>query len=168
MYNKPSEIDFAQDKGTLTHVLIAVGCERFGPDATPSEVLSLRDYCFAGPRLSPVYGRARAQFALTSTAAYFRRFGPTGWKFLGSEVIAGDVAFDLLWTRNGMVFADEVKSGMFGIDLGERRLKAQVDAQADVGRNAWGSSFLGVRPVVMGSKFASKHIEEKHLVRAKS
>lgn len=168
MNSKPSEIDLAQDRGTLTHALIAVGCELFGPDATPSQVLSLRNNCFAGPRLSPVHRQARAQFALTGAAAYFRRFGPSGWKLMGSEVIEGDVAFDLLWTKDGSVFADEVKSGMFGIDLGEQRLEAQVDAQADVGRNTWGESFLGVRPVVLGSMFASKTIKEKDLVRAKS
>ncbi len=86
---------------------------------------------------------------------------------MGSEVIEGDVAFDLLWTRNGSVFADELKSGMVGIELGEQRLNAQVNAQAEVGRSTWGELFLGVRPVVLGSMFASKTIKEKELVRAK-
>lgn len=157
-------IELARDRGVVVHALIAEIARRLGPDPSPAAIVALARRLLFNSRLKPVYRQSHAQFVITCSAAYFRRFAPSGWTFMDSERVCRGVAFDLLWTRRGHIFADEIKTGIYGADIGASRLQAQASAQAEAGHLEWGSSFLGVRPVALGGTHSSKTIEERDLV----
>jgi hypothetical protein len=64
---------------------------------------------------------------------------------LGSEVILGDVALDLLWQHGSRLEADEVKSSASAPTLWRATAEAQAAAQARAARQHFGSAFAGVR-----------------------
>jgi hypothetical protein len=77
--------------------------------------------------LAPVHRQALLPFVVPMAASYLRHFKRPGWRFLGSEVIVGDVALDLLWQRGSRLEADEVKSSASTPTLWRAAAEAQLD-----------------------------------------
>ena len=143
----------ASDVGTATHALIAALAIRFGT-ATPEQVWRVGRASLLGPNLScPGRQALRAQ-VLSRAAVYFRDFARPGWKLVGTEVVAGDVAFDLLWERDGHLEADEIKTGRLRpADLRRARIQAQSQLEAGIGE--YGEAFDAVRGVVLTRPWTS-------------
>lgn len=159
------EIQLAQERGTVVHLLIAATCERFGARASADDVTSVALGQLRANSQNIVMNRSRLAYVETAAAAYFHWFSPHGWNFIGAEVIRHGVAFDLVWERDGRVLADELKSGLGSLGPGDQELRAQLESQAEAGFAEWGESFAGVRAVLLGGIDGSHEIEEKDLVR---
>lgn len=162
----PSNLKLAQNRSTLVHVLVGHVADRFGPWATSQDVTKTANRLLDFGRMAPVHRMSQLAFIETAATAYFHWFSPRGWTFVGYEQIHHGVAFDLVWARAGLIFADELKSGVHEFGPARSRLRSQVESQAEAGRLEWGDAFLGVRPVQLGSANSSHEIEEKDLVKA--
>jgi hypothetical protein len=133
-------------RGALCHRLIAELCaheitmtgsiEPFAAAVLPAE-------------LAPVHRQALLAFVVPMAASYLRHFSRPGWQFLGSEVIVGEVALDLLWQRGSRLEADEVKSSASAPTLGRAAAEVQAATQARCGRRHFGDAFAGVRITVL-------------------
>jgi len=78
------------------------------------------------------------------------RFDPRpDWAFVGAELVVDDVAIDLLWSRDGYVRADELKSGP--LSTSNRR---QAHNIADVCADAFGAASTGVRLISLAPSAA--------------
>jgi hypothetical protein len=95
--------------------------------------------------------QSRRQRVSTSVASYFARFRrDDDWQFLGAEVNVDDVRLDLLWIhRDGRIQADEVKTGVGAVFAKERSLRIQIESQVRAGRTVFGTTFEGVRAVLL-------------------
>lgn len=129
-------------RGALCHRLIAELCTREITDIPSIEALALT---MLPERLAPVHRQALLAFVLPMGASYLRHFSRPGWRFLGSEVIVGNVALDLLWQRGSRLEADEVKSSASEPTLWRAAAEAQAAAQVRAGRRHFGTDFAGVR-----------------------
>lgn len=160
------EIHLAQERGTVVHLLIAATCERFGARASADQVTLIARDLLRVSGQNIVMNRSKMAYVETAAAAYFHWFSPHGWRFVGAEVVRHGVAFDLVWEQGGRVIADELKSGLSSLGLGDQRLRAQLEAQAEAGFREWGEAFAGVRAVLLGGIDGSHEVEERKLVRA--
>jgi hypothetical protein len=133
-------------RGTFCHQLIAELCKR---QITGSPAIEAAALALAPARLAAVHRQALLSFVVPMAASYVRHFARPGWRFLGAEVIVGDVALDLLWQRRGRLEADEVKSSASEPTAWRPAAEAQALAQAHAGREHYGSSFAGVRIVAL-------------------
>lgn len=129
-------------RGALCHTLIAEICAREITDPRSIEELAT---AMLPAGLAPVHRQALLTFLVPMTASYLRHFSRPGWRFLGSEVIVGDVALDLLWQRGSRLEADEVKSSASTPTQWRAAAQAQAAAQARAGRRHFGGTFAGVR-----------------------
>lgn len=129
-------------RGTLCHQVIGVLAARgtwSHADIEETSRALMRD------GLAPTHQASVLGFVVPAVASYHRHFDRPGWRFLGAEVIADGVAFDLVWQRGPWIEADEVKSGA---DTGPGWREAallQAEAQLAAGRNHYGDAFRGVR-----------------------
>jgi hypothetical protein len=133
-------------RGALCHTLIAEICAREITDPHSIEALAAT-VLPAG--LAPVHRQALLTFLVPMAGSYLRHFSRPGWRFLGSEVIVGDVALDLLWQHGSRLEADEVKSSASTPTLWRAAAQAQAAAQAGAGRRHFGEAFAGVRIAVL-------------------
>lgn len=140
-----STIELAQADGTAIHLFVALIAGKFGASASVAQILEA-SVVLHTKGLAPVYRQAIMQRVVTAASRYFTRFSPRGWRFVGSEVIVGGVALDLLWESNGYLMADEIKTGAVAL-FGEGDLELQVAGQLQAGREEWGDAFLGVRSI---------------------
>jgi hypothetical protein len=131
-------------RGTLCHRVIAELCARGTTDPRSIETVAA---AMLPVGLAPVHRQALMTFVVPMAASYVRHFRRSGWRFLGSEVIVGDVALDLLWQRGNRLEADEVKSSASTPTLWRAGAEAQAAAQARAARRHFGSGFSGVRIV---------------------
>lgn len=129
-------------RGTLCHRLIAEICAREITEIRSIETVAV---AILPARLAPVHRQALLAFVVPMAASYLRHFSRPGWRFLGSEVIVGDVALDLLWRRGSRLEADEVKSSASAPTLWRAAAEAQAAAQASCARRHFGGAFAGVR-----------------------
>lgn len=144
-WNDQVQLEWAADSGIAIHALIAAAAAQFGPKAHVGQLQKLAG-ALISERLAPVYRQSLKQRVVTAATRYFTRFGPVGWTFVGSEVVVGEVALDLVWTRGGLVMADELKTGAVSL-FGEDELKLQIEAQLAAARSRWGEAFHGVRSI---------------------
>jgi hypothetical protein len=139
-----------QSVGTVAHVVIqeAVGRPNVPePQAIVDAALSLIPLSVA-----TVHRLAAAQRAATLAANYLQRFDPRpGWRLGGIEAVFEDVSVDIVWLSDGVVTFDEIKTGPSAHALSNRAVAAQVTAQLDVGRKAFGVHFAGVRLVALSA-----------------
>ncbi len=143
--------------GVVTHELIAWVASSVGGSASPDQVAEAASRFEFGSFSTPVRQVRKAR-ATTLAARYFRRFGRPGWTFVGSEIVVGDVALDLLWEKQGAFEADEIKSGFEAGDVMDREAQVQAQGQAEAGRSEFGSSFRGVRLVLLTSPASSSFV----------
>ena len=143
--------------GVVTHELIAWVASSAGGSASPDQVVEAASRFEFGSFSTPVRQVRKAR-ATTLAARYFRRFGRPGWTFVGSEIVVGDVALDLLWEKQGAFEADEIKSGFEAGDVMDREARVQAQGQAEAGRSEFGSSFRGVRLVLLTSPASSSFV----------
>jgi hypothetical protein len=129
-------------RGALCHRLIAEICTREITDTRSIEVLAT---AMLPTRLAPVHRQALLTFLVPMAGSYLRHFSRPNWRFLGSEVIVGPVALDLLWQHGSRLEADEVKSSASTPTLWRAAAQAQAAAQAHAGRRHFGEAFAGVR-----------------------
>jgi hypothetical protein len=129
-------------RGALCHCLIAEIC---ASDITKTSSIEALAAAMLPAGLAPVHRQALLAFVVPMAASYLRHFSRPGWRFLGSEVIVGDVALDLLWQRGSRLEADEVKSSASAPALWRAVAEAQAAAQARAGRQHFGGAFAGVR-----------------------
>lgn len=106
---------------------------------------------------SPVSGArapsVRMQVA-SAAGTYLRRFSPDA-ELIGVERPLGAGVADLVWSHDGSIVIDEIKSGT--CVLGDPPLVAQVARFLDGGRGEWGEAFSGVRLVPL-SKPSGAHL----------
>lgn len=133
-------------RGVLCHRLIAELCAR---EITEPHAIEALAAGLLPPRLAAVHRQALLSFVVPMAASYLRHFARPGWRFLGAEVIVGDVALDLLWQRGGRLEADEVKSSASQPAAWRPAAEAQALAQASAARKHFGSPFAGVRIVAL-------------------
>ncbi len=102
------------------------------------------------PQVAPVYQLSMRAWISSSIARYRHRFErESRWRFVGAELIVGDVALDLLWIdASGRIEADELKTGPQPAGSINRSI-AQATAQARIGSAALGRRFDAVRLVVL-------------------
>lgn len=143
--------------GVVTHELIAWVAASAGGTATPDQFGEAASRFEFGSFSTPVRQVRKAR-ATTLAARYFRRFGRPGWTFIGSEIVVGDVALDLLWEKQGAFEADEIKSGFEAGDVMDEESRTQAQEQAVAGRTKFGSPFLGVRLVLLTSPASSSFV----------
>jgi hypothetical protein len=129
-------------RGALCHRLIAEICAREITDTHSIEALAA---AMLPTRLALVHRQALLTFLVPMAGSYLRHFSRPGWRFLGSEVIVGSVALDLLWQQGSRMEADEVKSSASIPTLWRAAAQAQAAAQARAGRRHFGEVFAGVR-----------------------
>ncbi|HEV3321088.1 MAG TPA: hypothetical protein VG147_02725 [Solirubrobacteraceae bacterium] len=129
-------------RGTLCHRLIAEICVCEITDTRSIEALAA---AMLPAGLAPVYRQALLTFLVPMAGSYLRHFSRPGWRFLGSEVIVGPIALDLLWQHGSRLEADEVKSSASTPTLWRDAAQAQAAAQARAGRRHFGEAFAGVR-----------------------
>lgn len=146
--------------GTLTHELIAAIARRYGGAPSPADVLELASKFDFGRFSSPIR-MARRQRAVTLAGAFFSYFGRPGWSVVGSEVVVGEVALDLLWEKAGALEADEVKTGSRAAAGYLNEAKAQAQGQAEVARQYLGEAFRGVRLVLLKAPSTSLTVSPK-------
>lgn len=145
-----SELKQASELGTRIHEAIGLVAQAHGSCASPQQVMSVTKQLDFGRGRSPNQA-AKRQRTITAAAAYFRNFARPGWKYEGREVIVDDVALDLLWSNGGRLQADEIKTGFSAVEQGETLARRQAESQCGAGRTRFGSSFEGVRVVLLGS-----------------
>ncbi len=133
-------------RGALCHRLIAEICAR---EITEPHSIETLAGAMLPARLAPVHRQALLAFVVPMAASYLRHFRRPGWRFLGSEMIVGDVALDLLWQRESRLEADEVKSSASAPTLWRAAAEAQAAAQAHAARRHFGGAFAGVRIVAL-------------------
>lgn len=131
-------------QGEATHALIQTIAARFGSAPTPIQIVEAsRD---SRPKQANQNRGAALRTASTTRAArYFKDFPRPGWTLLGVEVNVGDVRFDLVWIKDGLVEADEIKSGRIGAWTQAEHVRIQLFEQFLAGKHHWGSAFNGVR-----------------------
>jgi hypothetical protein len=139
-------------RGALCHSLIAELCAREITDPSAIEGFARG---LLPPRLAVVHRQALLSFLVPMAASYLRHFARPGWRFVGSEVIVGDVALDLLWQRAGHLEADEVKSSASQSQAFMSAAQEQALAQAHAARGHFGPEFAGVRIVALAKPPAS-------------
>lgn len=144
------ELRLDQEAGRATHALIGALCAAWGPAAHAADVWAEARKMAAG-RLPAVYRQSARQRVATAAATYFREFARPGWRFEGAEVIVGDLALDLLWSKSGHLEADEIKSGLAAPQDWRHAVRQQAAAQADAARAVYGSAFRGVRAVLLAA-----------------
>lgn len=144
--------------GTLTHDLIAEIASEKGGGAGPNEVLDVALKFDFGSYSRPTT-MARKQRAITLSGVFFSRFGRPGWSFVGSEVIVGDVALDLLWEREGALEADEIKTGSSAAAEYRDEAAAQARSQAEAASECLGPAFRGVRLVLLKAPSSCLHVD---------
>ena len=133
-------------RGSLCHQLIAELCDRAITD--PHEIEPLARSVLP-PRLAVVRRQALLSFLVPMAGSYLRHFARPDWRFMGSEIIVGSVALDLLWQRGERLEADEVKSCASGAEGWLPAAEAQAREQALACRVHFGSRFAGVRVVAL-------------------
>jgi hypothetical protein len=141
-----SDVWAPQERGRLCHLLIGELCAK--RISEPSAIEGVARGLLA-PTLAAVHRQALLSFIVPMAASYLRHYGRPGWRFLGSEVIVGDVALDLLWQRENRLEADEVKSSAAQPAQWLPAAEAQARAQAQAAREHYGSAFAGVRVVAL-------------------
>ena len=134
------------ERGRLCHLLISELCAKRASDPHAVETVARG---LLPPTLSPVHRQALLSFIVPMGASYLRHYARPGWRFLGSEVIVGDVALDLLWQRGSRLEADEVKSSAAQPAEWMPAAEAQARAQVQAARAHYGSAFAGVRVVAL-------------------
>ena len=136
-------------RGALCHRLIAEICAREITEPRSIETLAAT---MLPAGLAPVHRQALLAFVVPMAASYLRHFSRPGWRFLGSEVIVGDVALDLLWQRGSRLEADEVKSSASTPTLwraAAQRAGRRPGARAPT--QHFGDAFAGVRITALAS-----------------
>ncbi len=135
--------------GSLTHAVVASLLEKGLPlsiDAARAET-----DIHLPPDLATVYRQAIRQKVGSAVSRYDQRFARVGWQFAGSEVFAGDVAFDLLWiSPAGQLEADELKTGL-NAERHISTVSAQCQSQVAEGNQIYGERFSGVRLVLLAA-----------------
>lgn len=135
--------------GILAHAVIAAALSDGLSLLDPAAVRRTTDRLLPD-RLGSTYRLALRQRAVAAAARYVSRFGRgDGWRFLGAEVFAGEVRLDLVWLdSHGRVEADELKTGV-GALVHLETARAQAEAQAVLGRQAFGPAFACVRLLLL-------------------
>jgi hypothetical protein len=133
-------------RGALCHRLIAELCER---DVADPHAIEAHARPLLPRGLAQVHEQALLAFLVPMAGSYLLRFRRPGWRFVGSEVIVGGVALDLLWEASGRLQADEVKSSVSIATAWRPHAAEQARAQAVVGRAHYGEAFEGVRVVAL-------------------
>jgi len=152
-----SPVITGSDTGTITHQLISLCLNTFGPQPTPEQVLdSAGAISISG---SIVHRQVLRMNSVTLAATYFREFVLGEAEFLGSEVWVGHVPVDLVWNRAGMIFIDEIKTGRTPAGVGIEAVEAQVREQWSCGSEEFGRAFGGVRAILLERVNASFHID---------
>lgn len=139
-------------RGSLCHQLLARLCERGITD--PHEIEPVARSVLP-PRLAVVHRQALLSFLVPMAGSYLRHFARPDWQFMGSEVIVGPVALDLLWRRGERIEADEVKSCASHTEGWLSAAEAQAREQAIAAREHFGPKFAGVRIVALAIPPAS-------------
>lgn len=134
--------------GTATHRLIAL-CALLDPWPTAELILAVAE------RHLPLRRNTNSRQALLTAATsmagiYFRRYRMADTTLEAIEEPVADLRLDLVWrTDNGLLIADEIKTGVFSWPSSSTR--AQAIRQVRAGREHFGSSFRGVRVVAIRS-----------------
>jgi hypothetical protein len=137
----------ASSVGTATHLLIGRLAARYGI-ATDEEILRAGRKWLVAPRLAIPNRQALRAQVLSLAGVYFRGFARPGWRLIATEVVIDDVALDLVWQRAGRIEVDELKTGRLrSVDYDP--LQLQVASQLSAAMGEWGTSFAGVRAVVL-------------------
>lgn len=134
--------------GTATHRLIAL-CALLDPWPTPELILAVAERHL--PRRRNTNSRQALLTAATSMAGiYFRRYRMADTTLEAIEEPVADLRLDLVWrTDNGLLIADEIKTGVFSWPSNSTR--AQAIRQVRAGREHFGSNFHGVRVAAIRS-----------------
>lgn len=139
-------------RGSLCHQLIARLCEQGITD--PHEIEPVARSVLPWP-LAVVHRQALLSFLVPMAGSYLRHFARPDWRFMGSEVIVGPVALDLLWQRGERIEADEVKSCASQTEGWLLAAEAQAREQAIAAGEHFGPKFAGVRIVALAIPPAS-------------
>lgn len=142
--------------GRLAHIVIA---ERLAAgDRTPDSRALTRAaqvHSKDGPR--SVHPHALVQQLAVSAAVYFRLFLlDEQWRFVASEMSAGNCRFDLVFTDGRSFRVDELKTRRASHERESEPLSQQLARQCAAGEERWGKRFFGVRGVVLGAPRASR------------
>lgn len=103
------------------------------------------------PDLAVTYRMSIRQKVGAAIQRYDGRFRRQGWTLVAPEVVARDVAFDLLWVSDsGTLEVDEIKAGL---NAGRHisSISAQCESQVRSGNEVYGSDFAGVRLVLLAA-----------------
>lgn len=121
------------------------------------EIIALARHIVCEPGLAVVRRQAAIQRLATGTASYFRLFAPDEtWVYLGAQVAGTECRFDFVFEgADGMVVADELKTGRAASRAARGLFDEQVARQVKAGGAKWGESFLGVRVLFLAAPRAS-------------
>jgi len=131
--------------GRLAHLLIGSMLEAGYRSPDAATVLRYADSLVADEAI--VYRLSLRSRLASDALAYFGRFAPPpDWTFAGREVDAPPVSLDLLWrSPDGVLWADELKTGRSFADPRAAAIRAQVGRQLLAGHLRFGFEFGGVR-----------------------
>lgn len=99
------------------------------------------------------YRQVAKQRLLTAISLYYRHFLPDGrWRFFARELAVEGGRLDLVWRSAGRrILADELKTG-WPRDPEERgNLESQLERQLAGAGKRFGSSFAGIRILLLGA-----------------
>lgn len=121
------------------------------------EVITLARDVVCEPGLAAVRRQAAIQRLASGTASYFRFFVlDETWVYLGSEIAAKGCRFDFVFERSdGMIIADELKTGRAADRASRRLFDEQIARQVAAGVAKWGERFSGVRVLFLAAPRAS-------------
>lgn len=145
--------------GTITHRLIARCAEFYGSTPTPAQILEVGESVVVDASI--VRRQVLRLNSTTFAASYFREFALVPSTFLGSEVWVGGVPVDLLWRWNGVIWIDEIKTGLTPGLGGRQGLEVQVQDQWEQGVSEFGSDFGGVRAILISRPKGSFHLDSQ-------
>lgn len=135
--------------GSLTHAVIASLLGKGIPLSI--DAARIETDLHLPPDFATVYRQSIRQKVGSAVSRYEQGFTRVGWRFAGSEIVAGDVAFDLLWiSPGGQLEADELKTGL-NAERHISTISAQCQSQAAEGNRIYGERFSGVRLVLLAA-----------------
>lgn len=135
--------------GTLVHAVLA---ELLKNEAPITGVSAAAEADRQLPRhFASTHRQSLRQRVSSAAVRYETNFRRADWRLIASEANAGDVRFDLVFlTSGGEICCDEIKTGTAAKDH-VHSIAAQAEAQLAAGIEAYGSTFSGVRVVLLAA-----------------
>ncbi len=135
--------------GTLVHAVLADLLTNEAP-ITGASAVAATDRQLPR-RLASSHRQSLRQRVSSAAVRYETNFRRADWRLIASEANAGDVRFDLVFlTSEGEICCDEIKAGSAAKDH-LLAITAQGEAQLAAGIETYGSTFRGVRVVLLAA-----------------